>query len=285
MKMNAEERKKYKKAVEGCTQLSLDTTALLRGPRTVGYARVSTNAQARDGNSLEAQEKVLRESGAIIVYHDSYTGTKMDRPELVRMMDELMDGDTVVVTKIDRLARSLSQGIELIERMMDKGVRVNVLNIGLLDNSSVGVLMRNMMLAFAQFERDMIVERTQEGKAIAKMDPLFREGRPPKYSKAQIEHACALLNRYSYSKVADMTGISKSTLVREMRRRKTVMIKAEGKESDICFATKTSEVCAKIQTCIDLGKSLKETIEYILEKYDGITEAYITEKYNSFSLK
>lgn len=79
-------------------------------------------------------------------------------------------------------------------------------------------LIRNIMLAFAEFERDMIVERTQEGKAIAKLNPDFREGRPKKFSKAQINHALSLLNDYSYTQVAQMTGVSKSTLIRARKQ-------------------------------------------------------------------
>ena len=74
--------------------------------------------------------------------------------------------------------------------------------------------MRNILLSFAQFERDMIVEWTQEGKAIARQNPNFREGRPRKYSKTQIKHAVELLDTYSYRQVKEMTGISKSTLIR-----------------------------------------------------------------------
>lgn len=74
------------------------------------------------------------------------------------------------------------------------------------------------MLAFAEFERDMIVERTQEGKAIANQNPDFKEGRPKKFSKVQIKHALDLLNEYSYKQVEQMTGISKSTLIRAKRK-------------------------------------------------------------------
>ena len=79
--------------------------------------------------------------------------------------------------------------------------------------------MRNMLLAFAEFERDLIIERTQEGKAIARQKDGYREGRPPKFSKQQIDHALELLEKHSYSQVEQMTGISKSTLVRKKRER------------------------------------------------------------------
>ena len=182
-----------------------------------GYARVSTKGQAKDGNSLEAQEQALKLAGATVVYTDAFTGTKANRPELDKLMAVMQSGDTVVVTKLDRIARSATAGIEMIQGLLDRGIVVHVLNMGLMDNTPTGKLIRNIMLAFAEFERDMIVERTQEGKQLAKQNPDFREGRPKKYSKAQIAHAVELLDRYSYKEVSEMTGISKSTLIRNRK--------------------------------------------------------------------
>lgn len=179
-----------------------------------GYCRVSTQMQARDGNSLEAQEKILKENGAEEIYSDAFTGTKAQRPELNKLINKLQTGDKLIITKLDRIARSASQGIELIQSLLDRGVAVHVLNMGLLDNTPAGKLIRNIMLAFAEFERDMIIERTQEGKAIAKRQPDFREGRPHLYSKKQIQHALGLLQDHSYRQVTELTGISKSTLIR-----------------------------------------------------------------------
>ena len=184
-----------------------------------GYARVSTRGQAKDGNSLEAQENALRSAGATKIYADAFTGTKTQRPELDKLMAVMQSGDTMVVTKLDRMARSATQGIELVQKLLDRGIVVHVLNMGLMDNTPTGKLIRNIMLAFAEFERDMIVERTQEGKAIAKQNPDFKEGRPKKFSKAQVNHAVELLNEYSYKQVEQMTGISKSTLIRAKRKR------------------------------------------------------------------
>lgn len=183
-----------------------------------GYGRVSTKGQAKDGNSIEAQERLLKEHGAEVIYMDSFTGTKITRPEFYKLIKKLSAGDTLVVAKLDRFARSVSQASDLITEFIDKGVRVDVCNLGILDNSSMGTLMRNILLSFAQFERDMIVERTQEGKAIAKQRDDFREGRPKKFSNAQINHALSLLNEYSYKQVEQMTGISKSTLIRYKKK-------------------------------------------------------------------
>ena len=179
-----------------------------------GYCRVSTQTQAKDGNSLEAQEQLLKENGAEEIYSDAFTGTKAHRPELDKLLAVLQAGDKLVITKLDRIARSASQGIELIQSLLDKGITVHVLNMGLLDNTPTGKLIRNIMLAFAEFERDMIIERTQEGKAIARRQPDFREGRPRLYNRKQIQHALDLLQDHSYRQVTELTGISKSTLIR-----------------------------------------------------------------------
>lgn len=184
-----------------------------------GYARVSTKGQAKDGNSLEAQEKALRESGANEIYVDAFTGTKTDRPEFDKLMNKIQKGDTLIVTKLDRFARSMSQGSELVSDLIERGIKVYILNIGVMDNTPSSKLIRNVFFAFAEFERDMIVERTMEGKAIAKQNPDFKEGRPKKYSRKQIEHALELLDNNSYKQVEDLTGISKSTLIRAKKKR------------------------------------------------------------------
>lgn len=182
-----------------------------------GYARVSTKGQAKDGNSLEAQQTALKAAGAGKVYVDSFTGTKMNRPQFSELVEALKPGDTLIVTKLDRFARSISQASDLITELIDKDITINVLNLGILSNDSVSTLLRNVLLSFAQFERDMIVQRTQEGKAIARQNPGYREGRPKKFKPAQVDHALELLKDHSYKQVSAMTGISESTLLRRKR--------------------------------------------------------------------
>lgn len=193
-----------------------------------GYCRVSTKGQAKDGNSLESQEKLLKENGAIEIYQDSFTGTKILRPEFDKLLKKLQPGDTLMVTKLDRIARSMTQGSELINELIGKGIKVNILNIGVMDNTPSSKLIRNIFFSFAEFERDMIVERTQEGKAIAKAKEGYREGRPKAYTKKQLDNAIRMLEDNSYNEVAEITGISKSTLIREVRKRKSE--KLEGSE-------------------------------------------------------
>lgn len=183
-----------------------------------GYARVSTKGQAKDGNSLEAQEQALREHGAIKIYKDAFTGTKADRPEFNKLISILQEGDTLMVTKLDRFARSMTQGRELVDELINNGITVTILNIGTMDNTPTSKLIRNIFFSFAEFEKDMIKERTSEGKEIAKQNPDFKEGRPNIYTKKQIDHALSLLESNSYKQVEQMTGISKSTLIRAKRK-------------------------------------------------------------------
>ncbi len=151
-----------------------------------GYARVSTKGQARDGNSLEAQICALKEAGAERLYCDSYTGKTTDRPEFDKLKAVLSAGDKLLVTKLDRFARSAAQGSRLIEELIDKEIIVHVLNIGIMDNTPTGRLIRNIMLSFAEFERDMIIERTQEGKTIAREKGIKVDGRPLKTVPAEM---------------------------------------------------------------------------------------------------
>ena len=179
-----------------------------------GYARVSTKTQAKDGNSLEAQEEALRAAGAVEVYKDAFTGTTTDRPQFDVLMSKLHPGDTMAVTKLDRIARSASEGSQMVQKLIEKNISVHVLNMGIMDNTPTGKLICQIMFAFAEFERDMIVERTQEGRAIARKHPNYHEGRPKKYTQKQIEHALRLLENHSYTQVTELTGISKATLAR-----------------------------------------------------------------------
>lgn len=179
-----------------------------------GYARVSTASQ-----DLEVQLQALESASCDKIYQEKFTGTKTDRPQFNELLQTLKEGDTLVVTKLDRIARSASQGSELIKQLIDRGIAVHILNMGYMDNTPASKLIKNIFFAFAEFERDMIVERTQEGKAIARQRNDFREGRPNKYSQKQIEHALGLLESYSYKEVENMTGISKSTLIRAKRKK------------------------------------------------------------------
>ena len=183
-----------------------------------GYARVSTAGQLRDGNSLEEQVEALKKYGCQEIVSESFTGKTMQRPEFQGLLERLRADDTLVVCKLDRFARTAIDGVETVRKLFERGVRVHILNMGLIENTLTGNLILTVMLAFAEYERGMIVERTQTGKAVARQDPNFRDGRPKKYTPQQIQLALDLLEQgRTYRQITEMTGISKSTLIRAKR--------------------------------------------------------------------
>ena len=185
-----------------------------------GYARVSTAGQQKDGNSLEDQENSLREHGAVKIYRDTFTGMKLERPQFQELLSVVQSGDTIIATKLDRVSRSASQGIMLVDSLLDRGVRLHILNMGVMDNSSTGRLIRNIMFSFAEFERDMIVERTNEGKAIARQKEGYKEGRKKKEVDADLfekyRRECRL-GRASVEECCKKLGISRSTWYNRIR--------------------------------------------------------------------
>ena len=148
------------------------------------------------------------------------TGTKLDRPILSELLNSLKASDTLIVTKLDRFARNTVEGIQIIEDLFNRGISVHVLNVGLLENTTMGKFFLTTLLAVAEMEINIIVERTQSGKELSKQYPNFKEGRPPIYKRKQIDHALSLLKDHTYRQVTELTGISKSTLIRAKNNKK-----------------------------------------------------------------
>lgn len=183
-----------------------------------GYARVSTVKQIA-GNSLEGQVEQLKNEGCEIIIQEQFTGCTTARPKFDELISKLQSGDKLVVTKLDRFARNVTEGIEVVRELFAKDVKVHVLNVGLLENTPMGNFFLTTLLAVAELERNMIIERTQAGKEIARTKDGFKDGRPKSYTEYQLKNAMELLdNGNSYTKVVQMTGISKSTLIREKRK-------------------------------------------------------------------
>lgn len=184
-----------------------------------GYCRVSSKGQL-ENNSLEQQEReILDRYENAIIFKEQFSGVTTNRPVFNIMLDSLKKGDTLVTTKLDRFCRSTKEGLSIIKKLQENNINIHILNMGLIENSPMGDLIVTCLLAFSQFERAMIVERTSAGKAIARQNKDYREGRPKKYSKKQITHGLELLETNSYKEVESLTGISKSTLIRAKRNK------------------------------------------------------------------
>ena len=154
-----------------------------------GYCRVSTAAQAREGTSLDSQKEALEKAGAERIFTDAgVSGAKVSRPALDEMLDHLREGDTVIVAKLDRMGRSLSHLIALVETFQKKGVVFRSLSEGIDSGTPAGRLMLGVFGALAEFERDRIAERTSIGREAARAAGR-RGGRPRKYDRALAEKA------------------------------------------------------------------------------------------------
>lgn len=185
----------------------------------IGYARVSTNKQ-----ELGVQMNALKEAGAIKIYKEKISGAKTDRKELTKLLADLKAGDTLVVTKADRIARSLSQLEKIVTDLTNRGVSVNILNMGLFTVETMAnpmtKLLFNVLGAFAEFERSMILERTQEGIQNAK-DKGVKFGRKSKVYKIEgaLLHAIEQVEagRMSQPEGADYAKCSIATFKRRLK--------------------------------------------------------------------
>ncbi|MCF6267889.1 MAG: recombinase family protein [Desulfuromusa sp.] len=145
----------------------------------IGYARVSTI-----GQSLSAQTDQLENHGIDKLFKEKVSGVKKDRPQLMALLDYVREGDTVVVTKIDRIARSTKHLLEIVDTLKDKGIGFRVLNIDLDIASATGKMMLTMLSGIATFEREMMLERQAEGIAIAKAQGRYKGRKPTARAKA-----------------------------------------------------------------------------------------------------
>ena len=178
-----------------------------------GYVRVSTKGQERNGNSLPEQESAILEryTDAVIVREASSAAE--ERPIFDALVEKMVEGDLLIVTKLDRFSRSTVEGLQCADRLMAKGVSVHILNFGLVENTPVGRLILTNFLAYAEFERSMIKERTMAGKnQKRKTDANYKEGRksikPKNFEKIKKEVDNGLM---SIKEAIEQMGISRSS--------------------------------------------------------------------------
>ncbi len=176
-----------------------------------GYARVSTEQQC-----LDRQLDMLNKHGVDVIYNEKMTGTKRNRPELDKLIERLTKGDTVVVESLSRLGRSTKDLIQLMELFNSKGVNLVSLKESIDTKSSTGKLLFTLISALAQFERDVIADRTREGLASARARG--RKGGRPAVNSDSIKKALKLYNsgEYTVREITELTGVRKSTLYKHL---------------------------------------------------------------------
>ena len=193
------------------------TLDLITGGLMLGYARVST-----DDQDLTLQRDHLRAAGCNKLFAEKVSGARRARPELDRMLDHLRPGDVVTVTRLDRLARSTRDLLDVAERIRSCGAGLRSLAEPWADTTSpAGRMVMTVFAGIAEFERSLILERTRTGRDAAKARGV-QFGPRPTLSPAQLDHARQLIEQEerAVSEVADLMGVHRSTLYRALSRQK-----------------------------------------------------------------
>ncbi|WP_447835561.1 recombinase family protein [Aeromonas salmonicida] len=175
----------------------------------VGYARVSTG-----GQSLEVQLRALAECNK--VFQEKVSGASDDRPQLTLLLDYVKEGDVMMVTKLDRLARNTRHLLEISELLQHKQVALRILNLGIDTSTPTGKLMLTMIGAIATFERELMLERQAEGIELAKRRGVYKGRKPTAMAKGD-EVLALVAKGLSRTEIAKRTGISISSVQRILR--------------------------------------------------------------------
>ena len=178
----------------------------------LGYARVSTTDQ-----NLSRQIDMLNQYGVDKLYTEKMSGTKRDRPELSKLLAHMDEGDTVVIESLSRLGRSTKDLIELVELFQKRGVQLVSLKESIDTNTSTGKLLFTILSALAQFERDVIADRTREGLNAARARG--HSGGRPRTDQRKIGQAVKLYEagKHTLKEIEELTGVKKSTLYRNLK--------------------------------------------------------------------
>lgn len=179
--------------------------------KRLGYSRVSTVDQNPD-----SQRDALLKAGVDQIFLDTFTGTKSSRPELDKMKEQLRKGDTIVITRLDRLGRSTKDLLNLVSDLQDQGVNLEVIEQNINTSTPEGKLFFTLVASFAEFEREIMRARTIDGLASARARGRVG-GRKPAMSPAKIATAKKMYSEGKYVKeIAEVLGVSRPTIYRAL---------------------------------------------------------------------
>lgn len=188
--------------------------------RKIGYARVSTL-----GQELAPQLEALKQAGAEEIIQEKKSGKDLNREGILQAIERLEQGDVLIVTKLDRIARNVVDGIQLIDELISKGVILHVINMGVFDNSTTSKLIRNILLSVAEWEREMILERQREGIEIAKQNGKYKT-KPKKYTdnNPALLHALELMkdratNGMTVKQICQITKVDRASLYNKAKEK------------------------------------------------------------------
>lgn len=187
-----------------------------------GYARVSTKDQI-----LDLQIDALKQAGCNKIFREIVSGSRADRPEWLRLLDEIQEGDTLVIWKLDRMGRSLHHLVIIVNELVSKNIDIISLQDPLNTTTAQGRLIFNMFASLAEFEKDLIRERTIAGLKSARARGRMG-GRPKGLSEKAKKVACTaealyLQKELTSDEIAEQLGISKTTLYKYLRSRNVII--------------------------------------------------------------
>lgn len=183
-----------------------------------GYVRISTKKQEKGYSVEEQTAKILSRYPDAEIIVETQGGNK-HRPEFDGIIKRALTGDIICTVDHTRYSRDTAEGLRVAKELMNRGVLIHFLSFGMLENTPTGHYILTLLLANAELELSQIVSRTQPARQRARKKPGYQDGRPKKFSKKQLAHALELLEDKTYKEVEEITGISKSTLIRAVRER------------------------------------------------------------------
>jgi DNA invertase Pin-like site-specific DNA recombinase len=186
--------------------------------KRIGYGRISTSDQ-----KVASQEDALRAAKVDKLFIDTFTGTKASRPQLDKMKEQLRSGDTLVITRLDRLGRSTKDLLNLVSELEDLGVNLEVIEQRINTSTPDGKLFFTMIAAFAEFEREIMRARTMDGLAAARARGKIG-GRKPKMTPAKVKTAVSMYEKgLAITEISDAIGVSRPTIYRMLDKQQEVI--------------------------------------------------------------
>lgn len=192
-----------------------------------GYIRAITKKEIDEGTIYFQLNEIFEKYPKATVYEEEFIKTAKNKPRLKKLLEILKEDDILIVSELGRLTTDINECIELVRNLFERNITLYILNVGAIKSKKEKEIFLQTLISIVNMEKFKCVEKTQEGKEIAKKQEGFKDGRPKKFSDEEIQKALSMLatngGEYSYKRVCEITGISKSTLIRRNKQFKEML--------------------------------------------------------------